>query len=110
MGMYVSDHVVTNDELSQTLDTSDEWIRTRTGIRERRITEEYETNSYVCYKACKQAMEQAEMGPDDIDILMIATFTPDMSTPATACIVGGELKLTKAWAFDLNAACSGFLY
>ena len=108
--MFLSDNVVTNDDISEKLDTSDEWIRTRTGISERRISEDFETNSYMTLKACQMALDQAGKSPEDIDVFILGTFTPDMQTPSTSCVVQGKLGLSNAWSFDLNAACCGFLY
>lgn len=110
MGMYLPDNVLTNDKISETLDTSDEWIRTRTGIGERRISEDFETNSYMTGKACSMAMKNAGISPEDIDVFILGTFTPDMQSPSASCVVQGDLGLEHAWCFDLNAACCGFLY
>jgi len=110
MGMYVPEKLLTNDDLSRIVETSDEWIRTRTGISERRISEDYETNSYITEQACRTAVEKAGKKPEDINMFMLGTFTPDMHTPATACTVQGNMGMTNAWCFDLNAACCGFLY
>jgi 3-oxoacyl-[acyl-carrier-protein] synthase-3 len=107
---YVPDRVLTNAELSQRLDTSDEWIVTRTGIRERRIGGPGETTSMMGAEAVRRLMDGRELGPDDIDAIIVATVTPDMLFPATACLIQDRLGLTRAWGFDLSAACSGFLY
>ncbi|HET6777617.1 MAG TPA: beta-ketoacyl-ACP synthase III [Gemmatimonadales bacterium] len=107
---YVPDRVLTNAELSQQLDTSDEWIVTRTGIRERRIGAPGETTSMMGVEAVRRLMDGRGLGPDDIDALIVATVTPDMLFPATACLIQDQLGLTHAWGFDLSAACSGFLY
>lgn len=105
-GIAVPDRIVTNDELSQTLDTSDEWITERTGIRERRIGG---TTKSLGALAGKRAMDDAGVGPDDIDFLVLATTTPDRLAPATAPMIANELGLSCA-AMDVNAACSGFVY
>lgn len=105
-GAAVPDRVVTNDELSQTLPTSDEWIVERTGIRERRIGG---TAKSLGVQAARRAMDAAGVDPDSIDFLVMATTTPDRITPATAPMVAAELGLSCA-AMDINAACSGFMY
>ena len=107
---YVPDRVLTNAELSQRLDTSDEWIVTRTGIRERRIGAAGETTSMMGAEAVRQLMNGRGLRPEDIDAIIVATVTPDMLFPATACLIQDQLGLTRAWGFDLSAACSGFLY
>ena len=107
---YLPERILTNAELAKSLDTSDEWIVTRTGIRERRIGRPGETTSTMGTEAVRQLMARREIGPDDIDAIIVATVTPDMLFPATACLIQDQLKLGKAWGFDLSAACSGFLY
>lgn len=110
-GMCVPDHVLTNDDLSRIVDTSDEWIRTRTGIRERRIvSEETETTSSLAVKAARAALEVADLPPQQLDAVIVATVTPDYPFPATACLVQDRLGAVRASAFDLNAGCSGFVY
>src|SRR3954468_15883355 len=110
MGIYVPERVLTNAELAQSLDTSDEWIITRTGIRERRIGAPGETTSTMGTEAVRRLMADRQLGPGDIDAIIVATVTPDMLFPATACLIQDQLGLTRAWGFDLSAACSGFLY
>jgi 3-oxoacyl-[acyl-carrier-protein] synthase III len=107
---YVPDRVLTNAELSQRLDTSDDWIVTRTGIRERRIGAPGETTSMMGAHAVRRLMAARGLRPEDIDAIIVATVTPDMLFPATACLIQDQLGLTRAWGFDLSAACSGFLY
>ena len=107
---YVPERVLTNAELSQRLDTSDEWIVTRTGIRERHIGAPGETTAMMGAEAVRRLMVGRGIGPDDIDAIIVATVTPDMLFPATACLIQDQLGLTRAWGFDLSAACSGFLY
>ncbi|MGH7528243.1 MAG: beta-ketoacyl-ACP synthase III [Gemmatimonadales bacterium] len=107
---YVPERVVTNAELAQTLDTSDEWIVTRTGIRERRRAAPGETTSVMGAEAVRRLMQQRALGAEDIDALIVATVTPDMLFPATACLIQDRLGLRNTWGFDLSAACSGFLY
>lgn len=108
--MYVPDGVLTNADLATRLDTSDEWIVTRTGIRERRIGGPGETTSTMGTEAVRRLMAQRGLGADDIDALIVATVTPDMIFPATACLIQDQLGLKRSWGFDLSAACSGFLY
>lgn len=109
-GMSVPDRVVTNRDLEKIVDTSDEWITARTGIRERRIAEDGEPLSRYATEACRRAMDSAGVGPDEIDLIILATVTPDMPIPATACTVQHDLGCTKATSFDLAAGCSGFIY
>lgn len=111
IGGYVPDYVLTNDELSRMVDTNDEWIMTRVGIKERRIlTEEGLGTSYMARKAAKQLLQKTGADPDSIDALIVCTTTPDYKFPSTASIVVGKLGLKNAFAFDLEAACCGFLY
>jgi 3-oxoacyl-[acyl-carrier-protein] synthase-3 len=107
---HVPDRVVTNAELTRTLDTSDEWIATRTGIRERRVAAPGETTSVMGAEAVRRLMAARGLGPDEVDVLIVATVTPDMLFPATACLIQDRLGLRNVWGFDLSAACSGFLY
>jgi 3-oxoacyl-[acyl-carrier-protein] synthase III len=109
-GSYLPERILTNDELSRMVDTSDEWIHTRTGIRERRIAADGEFTSHMATKASLKALEQAGMTPEEIDLIVVATITPDTPTPATACYVQQQLGAMNAVAFDISAACSGFLY
>lgn len=109
-GMALPEKVLTNSDLEKFLDTNDEWIRTRTGIQQRTIATAEESNSTFALKAGRQALENAGIEAKDIDMLMIATVSPDMPLPATACIVQAELGADNAAAFDFSAACSGFLY
>jgi 3-oxoacyl-[acyl-carrier-protein] synthase-3 len=110
-GAYAPDRVLTNDELSKTVDTSDEWIRTRTGIRERRIAAPGENTSDMGVRAAVIALADAKLSPTDIDLLIVATVTPDYPMPAAACVIQQKLGLrTDVACFDLNAACSGFVY
>jgi len=109
-GSYVPDYILTNDELATRVDTSDEWIITRTGIKERRIAAENEFTSHMASKAAQRALEQAGITPEEIELIIIATITPDTPTPATACHVQQQLGAYNAVAFDISAACSGFLF
>ena len=107
---YVPERRVTNADLATRLDTSDDWIVTRTGIRERRIGGPGETTSTMSAEAVRRLMAERGLGPDDIGALIVATVTPDMLFPATACLVQDQVGLRNTWGFDLSAACSGFLY
>jgi len=110
VAMYVPEHILTNAELATRLDTSDDWIVTRTGIRERRIGAPGETTSKMGAEAVRRLIAKRGLVPDDIDAILVATVTPDMLFPATACLIQDQLGLKRAWGFDLSAACSGFLY
>ena len=111
VGGYVPDYILTNDEISRMVDTSDEWFRTRFGVKERRIlNEEGLGTSYMARKAVKQLMQRTGSNPDDIDLIVVTTSTPDYHFPSTASILCDKLGLKNAFAFDLQAACSGFLY
>lgn len=109
-GSYLPELVMTNQDLERMVETSDEWITARTGIKERRIAAEGECTSHLASKAGRRALEQAEIDPADVDLIIVATITPDTLTPATACYVQQQLGCLKAVAFDVSAACSGFLY
>ncbi len=109
-GSYVPDRVLTNSELEKMVDTSDEWIVTRTGIKERRIVDEETAASDLALKAAERALEAAETSPAEIDLIVVATVTPDMAFPATACLVQDRIGAKRAAAFDISAACSGFIY
>ena len=111
IGGYVPDYILTNEELSRMVDTSDEWITTRVGIKERHIlTEEGLGTSYMARKAARQLLDKTGADPDTIDALIVTTTTPDYKFPSTASVVLGKLGLKNAFAFDLEAACCGFLY
>ena len=109
-GSYVPERVLTNTDLEIMVDTSDEWITTRTGIKERRIAAEDEFTSHMAVKASRKAIEQAGISPSEVELIIVATITPNTLTPATACYVQHELGAHQAVAFDISAACSGFLY
>lgn len=109
-GSYAPRRTVTNDELSKFVDTSDEWIRARTGISERHFASEGETTSDMATNAAQKALTAARIKPADIDLIIVATMTPDMPFPSTACLVQSKLGLPKVLAFDIQAACSGFVY
>src|SRR2546425_4984789 len=109
-GSYVPDNRLTNADLSRMVDTSDEWITTRTGIKERRIAAKDELTSDMATKAALQALEQAKVKPEDVDLILVATATPDMLFPATACFVQKKIGAKKAACLDVSAACAGFLF
>lgn len=109
-GSYAPDKILTNNDLAQTVETSDEWIFTRTGIKERRIAAEGETASDMGVIAARRALEDAGLDAGDIDLVIVATITPDMPFPSTACLVQTKLGISRAVCLDIEAACSGFLY
>jgi len=109
-GMYAPSRIMTNDELSTMVDTSDEWIVSRTGIRERRIAADDETATTLSVHAARDALAVAGLDPSELDLVIVATCTPDYPLPATAVLVATELGATRAAGFDLQAACSGFLF
>ena len=110
LGCQVPERVVTNDELSTMMDTSDEWIRERTGIRERRIAADDEALSDLCLPAARLALEDAGLEGSDIDLIIVATVTPDMAFPSTGAILADQLGAGDAAAYDLSAGCTGFMY
>jgi 3-oxoacyl-[acyl-carrier-protein] synthase III len=110
LGCYVPDRVVTNDDLAKFVDTSDEWILTRTGIRERRMVTETDAMSDISLPAARAALAQAGLEGKDIDLIIVATITPDMAFPATAALVADQLGSVDAAAYDLSAGCTGFMY
>lgn len=109
-GSYSPERILTNQDLAQIVDTNDAWIRTRTGISERRIAGPGDTTSSMGVKAGQRALDQAQLSPRDIDLVICASTTPDYLLPATACLIQQQLGCSRAGAFDLNAACSGFIY
>src|SRR5436189_3601537 len=109
-GSYVPERILTNEHLTKIVDTSDEWITTRTGIKERRIAAKDEHTSDMAAKAALKAIEQAKISPADIDLILVATATPDMLFPATACFVQKKIGATKAACLDISAACAGFIF
>jgi 3-oxoacyl-[acyl-carrier-protein] synthase-3 len=109
-GSYLPEKILTNAELSSLVDTTDEWIVSRTGIKERRIAAEGEFTSHMAGKAAEKALQQAGLAAADVELIIVATITPDTLTPATACYVQQRLGANRAVAFDISAACSGFLY
>jgi 3-oxoacyl-[acyl-carrier-protein] synthase-3 len=109
-GSYVPEKVLTNFDLEKIVDTSDEWITTRTGIKERRIASPEQATSDLAYEAAKKALKSAHLKPEEIDLIVVATITPDVGFPATACYVQHKLGAVNAVAFDLSAACTGIVY
>ncbi|MDR3256866.1 MAG: ketoacyl-ACP synthase III [Endomicrobium sp.] len=109
-GSYFPEKILTNSDLEKIVDTSDEWISTRTGIKERRISKKNEPTSELAFKASIEALKAANISPEQIDLILVATITPDMLFPSTACFLQKKLKLISVPAFDLSAACSGFIY
>jgi 3-oxoacyl-[acyl-carrier-protein] synthase-3 len=107
---YLPPRVVTNQDLEKIVDTNDEWIRTRTGIRERHHVEPGIGSSHLGTEAAKKLLAQKGVSPEEIEMIVVATVTPDMLFPATACLIQHRLGAKKAWGFDLSAACSGFAY
>ena len=110
VGSYLPEKNVDNIELSKKVDTSDEWITSRTGIKARRIAEKKQTTSDLALEAARAALSDAGVSPEDIDLVVVATITPDMAFPSTACLLQDKLGIPKVCCFDIEAACSGFLY
>ena len=111
IGAYVPSRIITNDDLSKIVDTSDEWIQKRTGIKERRFADSTEATSDLATKAAQLAIERAKLSPDEIDMVIVATISPDfLCMPSTACVVANNLGIINKPAFDISAACSGFIY
>jgi 3-oxoacyl-[acyl-carrier-protein] synthase-3 len=109
-GSYAPKKVIFNHDLEKLVDTSDQWITERTGIKERRIAEKGQTTSDLAYEAGKKALKAAGLGPDELDLILVATMTPDMILPSLSCVLQEKLGAKKAAAFDIYAACSGFIY
>ena len=110
VGRYVPPRVVTNDDLAKIVDTNDEWIVSRTGIKERRLVEPGTPTSEIATLAVRDLLDKRGISANEIELIIIATITPDMSFPATACLVQDKIGARAAWGFDLSAACSGFAY
>lgn len=110
LGSYVPDKIITNYDLEKIVDTSDQWIVERTGIKQRHIAEDGLTTSEMAARAAKKALDQSGTRAEEIDLIIVATVTPDMFFPSTACLVQDKIKAVKAAAFDLSAGCSGFVY
>lgn len=109
VGHFVPEKRLTNQDLEQMVETNDEWITTRTGIKERRILDEGRGTSYMAVRAGKHALERAGVRPEAVDLIIVATVTPDMLVPSTAALVQSELGASRCWGFDLNGGCTGFL-
>jgi 3-oxoacyl-[acyl-carrier-protein] synthase-3 len=110
VGSYVPERVLSNADFEKMVDTSDEWITSRTGIKERRIAAKNESTSDLAAKAALLALERAKITPDQVDLIIVATITPDMPFPSTACLVQQKIGALRAAAFDIEAACSGFIF
>src|ERR1700676_4209970 len=110
VGGYVPPQVLTNADIAKLVDTNDQWIRERTGISERHIVEPGVATSHLATAAAQTVLEKTHPAPEEIDLVIVATVTPDMLFPATACLVQNRIGATHAWGFDLSGACSGFLY
>ena len=109
-GKYLPERVLTNKDLEKMVETTDEWIVSRTGIRERHLVAEGEATSHMATHAAQEILRKKDLDPNEIDCIIVATVTPDMLLPATACLVQNNLGAKRAWGFDLSAACTGFLY
>lgn len=110
LGTYTPARLLTNADLEKMVDTNDEWIVTRVGIRQRHIVEKGVPTSDLAVEAAKRCLEQRGLQPSDVEVIIVATVTPDMLFPSTACVVQNKLQIRGAWGFDLSAACSGFVY
>ncbi|KML38632.1 beta-ketoacyl-ACP synthase III [Cytobacillus firmus] len=110
IGRYLPEKVVTNADLEKIVDTSDEWIRTRTGIEERRIADDSIDTSDMAYESALKALDNAGIEPEELDLILVATVTPDNPFPSVACMLQERLKASKAAAMDISAACAGFMY
>jgi 3-oxoacyl-[acyl-carrier-protein] synthase III len=110
IGRYLPEKIVTNADLEKIMDTSDEWIRTRTGIEERRIADDNTNTSDMGFEAAQKAIQNAGITPEDIDLILVATVTPDQPFPSVACMLQERLGAKKAAAMDVSAACAGFMY
>ena len=111
VGHYLPETRLTNGDLEEMVETNDEWIQTRTGIRERRILgDDGKATAFMATEAAQEALDERGIGPEEVDLIVVATVTPDMLFPATACLVQDNLGAQNAWGFDLSAACSGFIY
>ena len=109
-GSYLPEQILTNADLEKIVDTSDEWIVTRSGIRERHVAADGETTSDLAYQASLKALEAAGMRADEIELIIVGTTTPDIVFPSTACLLQDKLGIGGCGAFDVNAACSGFIF
>ena len=110
LGIYLPSKKLTNFDLEKMVDTSDEWIRARTGIVERRVASVHEKTSYMAFMAAKRALKDAKIAAEKVDLIVVATISPDSNFPSMACKVQKAIGATKAIAFDVSAACAGYLY
>ncbi len=110
VGRFLPERRLTNRDLENMVDTNDQWIVSRTGIRERRILEKGLGNSHMAVRAAKECLDRAGVEPDDVDAIIVGTVTPDMFFPSVACLVQNEIGASRAWGFDLSAGCSGFIF
>lgn len=110
LGVHVPERVLTNDALAELVDTNDEWITSRTGIKERRIASEQEALTDIALPACRRALEMSGVAAHDVDLLIVATVTPDMAFPSAGALIADELGMPDAAAYDLSAGCTGFVY
>jgi len=110
VGRYLPERRLTNDDMAKMVDTTDEWIFSRTGIRERRVLEPGQGNSFMAARAAKECLERAGVSAEEVDAIVVGTVTPDMFFPSTACLVQKEIGAKNAWGFDLSAGCSGFVF
>src|SRR3989304_5743802 len=110
VGRFVPERILSNRDLETMVDTTDQWIMERTGIRERRIAPPGTGTSELAAAAAQEALDRRGIRPDDIDLIIVGTITPDMIFPSTACLVQDKLGASRAWGFDLSAACCGFFY
>ena len=110
IGRFVPERVLSNRDLEQMVETSDNWILERTGIKERRIVSPGTGTSELAAAAAQEALDRRGIGADDVDLIIVGTVTPDMMFPSTACLVQDKLGASRAWGFDLSAACCGFVY
>ncbi len=109
VGHYVPDKVLSNSDLEKMVDTNDEWITTRTGIKERRILDEDKGTSYMATKAAQVVLEETHTSPEELDLILLATVTPDMPVPAAASFIQRNLGAVNSWGFDINGGCTGFM-
>jgi 3-oxoacyl-[acyl-carrier-protein] synthase-3 len=110
LGIYLPEKVVTNRDMERLVDTSEQWILERTGIRERRLVSDGQATSDLSVEAIEDALQRRGIGAEEIDLIIVATVTPDMMFPSTACVIQEKIGAVNAWGFDLSGACSGFLY
>ena len=110
LGKFLPEKIIKNSDFEKYLDTSDEWIISRTGIKERRQLDLGKASSYMAIKAIEQLLQRRKISANEIDAIIVSTITPDMVFPSTACLIQEYFKINNCWGFDLSAACSGFLF